>query len=305
METREVDDDGRQARQTLRGPRTTALGVLGGRPPGLQRTPRSDLYAYRSMMTGGGSPSDSLFLYLAPNGRNPALIITPRNEKSRRPISFWEMTSNKLTMDNSTCHSGFWVGSCASPLSHWLMIARGPPQGCPASTEKQKVPSANECAPAERSRSFAYLPPVSTAKNRLFFLGFQFSYSCRRRATAVSLLARQDDDVRPRIPRLSRRSLRSLATGKSGRALLPAQQDVMCASHWGAVCHSVVDELAHIALCRVWWVSSVFRPSHPRFEGDEGPDGTARGICGRGWTSDHDQVDSRARWCSFDARLTP
>lgn len=185
------------------------------------------------------------------------------------------------------------------------MIARGPPQGCPASTEKQKVPSANECAlwsaPA-LSLTYLQCPPQKTD---FLFLGFQFSYSCRRRATAVSLLARQDDDVRPGIPRLSRRSLRSLATGKSGRALVPAQQDVMCASHWDAVCHSVVDELAHIALCRVWWVSSVFRPSHPRFEGDEGPDGTARGICGRGWTSDHDQVDSRARWCSFDARLTP
>lgn len=174
------------------------------------------------------------------------------------------------------------------------MIARGPPQGCPASTEKQKVPSANECAlRSAPALSLTYLqcPPQKTD---FFFLGFQFSYSCRRRATAVSLLARQDDDVRPGIPRLSRRSLRSLATGKSGRALVPAQQDVMCASHWDAVCHSVVDELAHIALCRVWWVSSVFRPSHLRFEGDEGPDGTARGICGRGWTSDHDQVDSRA-----------
>lgn len=172
METREVDDDGRQARQTLRGPRTTALGVLGGRPPGLQRTPRSDLYAYRSMMTGGGSPSDSLFLYLAPNGRNPALIITPRNEKSRRPISFWEMTSNKLTMDNSTCHSGFWVGSCA--LTTQSLI-----DDCPwSSAGLSGIHRKAESSLGERMCPCGALPlfrlPTSSVhrKKPTFFLGF-------------------------------------------------------------------------------------------------------------------------------------
>lgn len=116
------------------------------------------------------------------------------------------MTSNKTT-DDSTCHS-LWM---PSPVSHCLPVVLRRAVWHPP--KSRKFPRRRNESPAERSRSLRLLPPVPTAKNRLFFLGFQVSYSCRRRATAVSLLARQDD-VRPGIPRLSRRSLRSLATAR-------------------------------------------------------------------------------------------
>ncbi|KAK0749898.1 hypothetical protein B0T18DRAFT_117531 [Schizothecium vesticola] len=127
-------------------------------PRGLQRTPSSDLYAYRSMMTGGGSARIRFFVW-RPTASRPS---SPREtKKSRRPISFWEMKSKKTgPATERTIRHAILVSRSAllalvpSPVSQSFIalpvVLRRAVRHPPKSSLGERM------SPAELSRSFAY-----------------------------------------------------------------------------------------------------------------------------------------------------
>jgi len=135
-------------------------------PRGLQRTPSPDLYAYRSMMTGGRVVgSDSLFVW-RPTATRPSSpretkkspadrllgdeVQTPRPAHGQFDMSLWFLTL-----------LGWFL--YPHPVRHLLPVVlrkavRHPP----------KSSLAERMSPAELSRSFAYYLQCPQLKNRLF-----------------------------------------------------------------------------------------------------------------------------------------
>lgn len=220
----------------------------------MQRTPRSDLYAYRSMMTGGGSPSDSLFFVWRPTAATRR--SSPREMKKKKKSPADQLVGDEVQQPRMIRHAisssrSTGLVLVTSPVSHSCSVVlrravRHPPKS-------RKFPRRKNGSLRSAPAPFAYYLQCPQQKKTTFpWVRFPTVYSCRRRATAVESPAGPPRRRASGDPALVSQVAEVIGDCRSGRAFVPAQQDVMCASHWDAVCHSVVDELVwRISHCTV------------------------------------------------------